>query len=190
MGRGEQEQPPDLDKESNMDVIQNFALTHLVAIRALHIVSATMWAFAVLGSYFFYVIPAMRQVAKEPSNPELIRRGHWVLEQFDRVTILQHVGFLGILCTGPLLFLSGIAGFSNGWFVAKMIIVIGLFIPSELFAAWYVHIKSARMTRNKDVDPEAYAAFRRRNDKLLYVGILPTVVLIPSVLFLALIKPF
>lgn len=46
------------------------------------------------------------------------------------------------------------------------------------------------MKRNKDADPVAHAAFRKRNDKLLYRGILPTVVLITAVLFLALIKPF
>lgn len=173
-----------------MELIQNFAREHLVVIKALHIIFATMWAFAVIGSYFFYVIPAMRQLAKEPSNPEMVRRGHWVLEQFDRVTILQHVGFIGILCTGPLLFASGIVDYRSGWFIAKMAIVIPLFIPAEIYGMWYTHIKSARMTRNKDADPEAYAAFRRRNDKLLYVGIIPTVVLIPSVLFLALTKPF
>lgn len=173
-----------------MEVIRNFAIDHFVVIKAFHIFFATMWAFAVIGSYFFYVIPAMRQLAKEPSNPELVRRGHWVLEQFDRVTILQHVGFIGILCTGPLLFLTGVAGFSNGWFVAKMMIVLPLFIPAEMYGMWYTHIKSAHMTRNKDADPAAYAAFRKRNDKLLYMGIIPTVVLIPGVLFLALIKPF
>jgi uncharacterized membrane protein len=153
-------------------------------------VSATLWAFAVIGSYFFYVIPAMRQLQKEPSSSELQRRWLWVLEQFDRVTILQHVGFIGILCTGPLLYSTGIAGFSDTWFVIKMSIVIPFFIPAELYGMWYTHIKSARLTRNKDADPEAYTAFRRRNDKLLYWGILPTVVLIPSVLFLALLKPF
>lgn len=173
-----------------LDAVRHFAIDHFIVIKALHIFFATMWAFAVIGSYFFYVIPAMRQLAREPSNSEMIRRAHWVLEQFDRVTILQHIGFIGILCTGPLLYLSGVAGLSDGWFVAKMAIVIPLFIPAELYGMWYTHIKSARMTRNKNADPVAYAAFRQLNDKLLYWGIIPTVVLIPSVLFLALIKPF
>lgn len=170
----------------DIEPVRTFAIEHYVGIKALHIFFATMWTFAVIGSYFFYVIPAMRQLAKEPANPELIRRGHWVLEQFDRVTILQHVGFVGILSTGPLLFLTGVAGFSDGWFIAKMLVVLPLFVPAEIYGMWYTHVKSARMTRNKDADPEGYAAFRKQNDKLLYWGILPTVVLIPGVLFLAL----
>jgi uncharacterized membrane protein len=173
-----------------LETVRNFAIDHFIIIKAVHIISATFWAFAVIGSYFFYVIPAMREVAKNPSDPEMVRRGHWVLEQFDRVTILQHAAFIGILCTGPLLFLSGVAGFSDGWFAVKMAIILPFFIPGEIYGMWYTHIKSRRMTRNKAADPAAYAAFRKRNDKLLYWGIIPTVVLIPSVLFLALTKPF
>lgn len=173
-----------------MDMIQHFSIEHFVGIKAVHILAATLWAFATAGPMLFYVMPAMADISSDPENPELERRGNWVLEQFDRTVILEHVSFVVILFTGALLYSTGIAGLRDGWFLAKMSIVIGFFIPLEIYDIWLSHFKAPRMTRTKDADPIAYAAFRKFYYKYLkFLGI-PILLTVPTVLILALTKPF
>lgn len=173
-----------------MDVVQSFVLSHFMGIKALHIVSAMLWAFTTAAPMLFYVMPTMKKVKANPENQELKRRGEWVLEQMDRVVILEHGALAVLLCTGVLLYISGIAGFSNGWFVAKMAIVIGFFIPMEIYDIWLTHVKAPRMTREKSADPVRYEAFRAFYYKYLMGLAYPIMVFIPAVLILALTKPF
>ena len=174
-----------------MQFIQDFALDHLVGIRAIHIVSAIIWSFLIMAPMLFYIKPAVTQAAQNPSDPEMVRRGHWVLEQYDQVAILEHVFLVFLLGSGLLLYSTGIATFANGWFLAKMILVVGILIPLEVFDIWLAHIKAPRETRSKKAaDPKSYAAFRDFFYKAITRTAPPMVLAILATLYLALMKPF
>lgn len=173
-----------------MEAVQNFVIAHFLAVKAIHILAATLWAFATTAPMLFYVMPTMGQLAKDPDNAELKRRGDWVLEQFDRVVILEHGSFIVLICAGLLLYSTGAADFSMGWFAAKMVLVIGFFIPLEIYDIWLSHIKAPRMTRMKDIDPEGYAKFRTFYYKYLKGLGIPILLTVPAALLLALTKPF
>jgi uncharacterized membrane protein len=169
--------------------IHSFAVIFFPAIRTVHVLAATLWAFTTIAPMRFYVRPTLRAFAQNPNDPELRRRRDWVLEQFDRTVIIEHVAFVAILVTGPLLFIAGAASFRDLWFVAKMAIVIGVFIPLEIYDVWLSHVAAPRETKNKQEDPVRYDRFRRKYVGFLR-GVTPLILLtVPTVLILALAKP-
>ena len=140
----------------------------------------------------FYVRPTLTAAAKDPENQELQRRRDWVLEQFDRTVILEHIAFVLILITGLLLYESGAASLHDGWFAVKIAIVVVVFIPLEIYDIWLSHIAAPRATRAKDAGGSRadYDLFRRRYVGFLR-GVTPLILLtVPTVLILALAKPF
>ena len=173
-----------------MDVIQNFVLSHFLSVKAAHIISAFLWSFTTISPMLFYVNPTMKKLKANPDDPELKRRGEWVLEQMDRVVILEHIALAVLLITGLMLYASGVASFASGWFFAKMLIVVGFFVPMEIYDIWLTHAKAPRMERNKEADRPKYEAFRKFYYKYLTRLAYPIVVFIPAVLILALTKPF
>ena len=102
-----------------VDVIQNFVLSHFLSVKAAHIISAFLWSFTTISPMLFYVNPTMKKLKANPDDPELKRRGEWVLEQMDRVVILEHIALAVLLITGLMLYASGVASFASGWFFCK-----------------------------------------------------------------------
>ncbi|HEV2364747.1 MAG TPA: hypothetical protein VGS12_11190 [Caulobacteraceae bacterium] len=172
-----------------MSALHGFAVTFFSAIRTVHVLAATLWAFTTIAPFRFYVRPTLRAYSKNPNDPEIRRRRDWVLEQFDRTVIIEHVAFVVILLTGPLLFISGAASFHDLWFAVKIAIVVAIFIPIEVYDVWLSHIAAPRETRRKEQDPARYDLFRRRYVAFLR-GVTPLILLtVPTVLILALAKP-
>jgi hypothetical protein len=175
--------------EGSVGELREFAIGHIAAIRTIHVLAAMLWAFTTIAPMRFYVRPTLRALARNPDDAELRRRRDWVLEQFDRVVIIEHVAFAIILLTGPLLYLTGVVTLDAKWFLVKMAIVLLVFIPVEIFDVWLSHVAAPAAVRRKHEDPAAYDRFRRR-----YVGFLtamiPVIFLtVPTVLILALAKP-
>ena len=170
--------------------IQEFAINHFVGVKATHILAATLWSFSVLGPMVYYIMPAAVAAAAEPNNAELTRRHHWVLEQFDHVVFIEHGALFVMLGSGLMLYSTGAADLSMGWFAVKMAIVVGFFIPLEIYDIWICHIKAPRMTKIKDLDPEGYAKFRDYYFRYLKGLGIPILLTVPTALILALVKPF
>lgn len=172
------------------EAISAFAIEHFVGIKATHILAATLWSFSVLAPMVFYIMPAQAALANDPGNAELTRRHHWVLEQFDHVVFVEHAALFVMLGSGLLLYSTGVADFSMGWFAVKMAILVGFFIPLEIYDIWICHIKAPRMTKIKDLDPEGYAKFRDYYFRYLKGLGIPIILTVPTTLLLALLKPF
>jgi hypothetical protein len=174
---------------SEVGALHAFAVGNFAAIRTIHVLAATLWAFTTIAPMRFYVRPTLQAYSRNPDDPELRRRRDWVLEQFDKVVILEHVAFLIILITGPLLFLTGVVSLHDRWFLVKMAIVIVVFIPLEIYDVWLSHVAAPRATRRKQENPKAYDLFRRRYVGFLR-GVTPLILMtVPTVLILALAKP-
>ena len=107
-----------------MDSIQNFVIQNLVYVRAVHVVSAMIWSFYFISA-MWHVFPAARHLLslEGPEDSEMTRRAYWALEQYDHSMIVEHISFVIAVCAGGLMFLAGVAGFSDKWFAAKMVIV-------------------------------------------------------------------
>ncbi len=173
-----------------MDFIQSFAIEHVTGIKAIHIVSAVVWSFMIMAPMLYYISPAVAEAKANASDKELSRRAHWALEQYDKVAILEHVFLVIMLGSGLLLYASGLASFANGWFVAKMILVVGVLIPLEFFDIWLAHIKAPKATKAlKASDPEKYAEFRDFFYRSISITAPPMVLAVLATLFLALMKP-
>ena len=174
-----------------MEALQQFAIAHFVGIKAVHIVAATMWSFYFISG-MFTVVPAVAHLRglDAPDDSELTRRAYWVLERYEKSTIVEHVTFPIILGAGGLMWLSGVVGFSTGWFAAKMVIVLGMFLPGTISGMYYSYTKGARLRKNQEADPAAYFEYLQFFGRMLIWTSLPFVLMLASVLFLALMKPF
>jgi len=173
-----------------VNALAEFATTHFVVFKTIHVLAATLWAFSTIGPMRFYVRPTLAAAERDPENEELQRRRDWVLEQFDRTVMLEHVAFAAILLTGPMLYITGAAMLDQTWFAIKIAVVVAIFIPLEIYDVWLSHIAAPKETSAKHDNPLRYAAFRRRYVAFLK-GVTPLILLtVPAVLILALAKPF
>lgn len=174
-----------------IEALQNFAIEHLIGIKAVHIVAATMWAFYFISGMFM-LVPALRhlQSLDKPDDTELTRRAYWVVERYERSAIVEYITFPIVLIAGGLMWLAGAASLSFTWFAAKMVIVLGFFVPGTISGMYYAFVKAPRIRKNKDSDPMAYLRYLQFYGKLLTWTTWPYYIMLAGVLFLALVKPF
>ena len=174
-----------------IEALQAFAIEHIVGIKAMHIVVATMWAFYFISGMFL-LMPAITHIRSldGPDDTEETRRAYWVIERYERSGIVEHICFPIILCAGGLMWLAGAANLSFAWFAAKMVIVLGMFLPGTLSGMYYAYVKGPRLRRRRDSDPLAYFEYLKLFANMIVWTSLPFVVMLASVLFLALMKPF
>jgi uncharacterized membrane protein len=157
-------------------------------IKFLHVFCVGIWSFSAVGAFWFvYVASRDRRAAR--GNEELLRRDEWVRWHFNNVVFLEHVAFPLVLLTGGLLFASVSWSLSAGWLALKLAIVLGLFVPMEILDTWLSHFHVPRAMRNKESQPERFKRALRRQDTFLKYSSWLVLLLVPSVLFLALVKP-
>lgn len=174
-----------------IEALQDFAATHFIGIKAVHIVAATMWSFYFISGMFL-VLPAINHLRglAEPDDTEQTRRAYWVLERYERSGIVEHICFPVILAAGGLMYLAGVASLSQGWFATKMVFVLGLFLPGTLSGMYYTYVKGPRLRKNRDANPVIYFNYLKFYGNLLVWTSLPFILMLASVLYLALMKPF
>ena len=76
-----------------------------------------------------------------------------------------------------------------GWLALKLALVLGLFVPMEILDTWPSHFHVPHAMRNKESQPERFKRALRRQDTFLKYSSWLVLLLVPSVLFLALVKP-
>jgi hypothetical protein len=170
--------------------LQSELREYYIYIKFIHLLFVMIWAWSTSVAYVFYVRIAWNEWKKDPTNQVLLDRRDWVYEQFDRGAVLEHIAFPIILITGPLLWVLGNWGLDNNWLYYKLLIVIFLFIPIEIFDYWIAHFGGNKERLRNKGEEEKREKMMLIHDKFL-VYISPVIVTsVLSVLFLAIVKPF
>ena len=157
-------------------------------IKFLHVFCVGLWSFSAVGAFWFVYV-ANRERRQARGDDELLRRDEWVRWHFNNVVFLEHVAFPLVLITGGLLFAAASWNLSAGWLALKVAIILGVFVPMEILDTWLSHFHVPRAMRDKAKDPARFRAALKRQDNFLRYSSWAVLLLVPSVMFLALVKP-
>jgi len=78
-------------------------LPFYLCIKALHVLVAMPWAFSTAVAWSFYLKPAFRRVARDPSDAEARAQRDRYMELFDRRAAIEHVCFPILVATALLM---------------------------------------------------------------------------------------
>lgn len=159
-------------------------------IKFVHVFFVMIWGWSTAVAYSWYVKGAFVRWEKNPTDSLAIQRRNWAIEQFDKGVVLEHIAFPVILITGPLLYFIGPWNLSFGWLVAKLAIVILVFVPMELADYWLSHFGGNKEKLRKRNLPEKYERAIQLHWVFLKVSTPLIIVFMPAVIFLAVTKPF
>lgn len=172
-----------------MEAIQLALAPWYYVILFCHLFLLGIWAFSATGA-FWLVAVAGAQRRRAPGDPEMERRDDWARWHFNVVVRAEHVAFPLLLLTGLMLYVAAQWSVAeNPWLLWKLVIVLGIFLPMELYDTWLSHVHVPRAMRRKVEDLVAFKRAIRRQDRFITWSMWIVVLLIPLVMFLAVVKP-
>ncbi len=173
-----------------LDAIGTYVSDHYIWFKCLHMVFAMIWVWSTSVAYTSYLVPAFRRWVRDPQNPDNIQMRNWVMERFDSGVILEHIAFPVLLLTGPLLMLAGGWSPEDGWLAAKLVLVVLLFIPIELFDYYLSHFGGNKEMLRKAGKADAYEVSIHRHWWFLIVTTPIISIFAIGTLIIAITKPF
>lgn len=125
-------------------------------IKLVHMLAVMVWLFSTAVAYQNYLVPAFKAWLAQPSDPGAIAARNLAMERFDKGVILEHVAFPVIMTTGPLLWMITGYGAESDWFVLKMLIVFGIFLPIEIADYHLSHFRGNKHRHRLAGDMDEY----------------------------------
>ncbi len=166
---------------------------YYMIIKFVHLLAVMMWAFSTAVAYAWHVRSAYLAYLRNPDDEEAKRRRDWAMELFDRGVVLEHTAFPVIILTGLLLFIVGgwwNVGLSWSWLVVKLAVVVFVFVPMEVIDYWLSHFGGNKRRIRQSGDLEKYERFMGHHWLFLRVTTPIVLTTIPTVIYLAVVKPF
>lgn len=171
-----------------MTAIHDFLASHYLILKFFHLFVVMIWGFSAIGG-FWYLVTASREWSKDKENLELKRRKEWAQWHFNNVVVLEHIAFPLVLLTGTLLFWVSSWPLDYNWLFWKLVIVLGIFIPMEIVDIWLSHWHSPRAMKNMDEDQQHYRDATKKHNLFLDITSPLVLVMVPVVIYLAVVKP-
>lgn len=172
-----------------IDFIQNILGDYYTLVKYIHILFVMIWSFSTFVGAAYYVYPVMNMWRRNPRDPEIIHLRNWVMERFDEGVIYEHIAFPIVLITGPLLYILGGFDFSTNWLNLKLLIVIGIFIPIEIFDYHISHFGGNKEKLRRAGDMTKYEKAVHSHWWFLLITTPAILIFVILVLTLALTKP-
>lgn len=116
-----------------METLRLELLPYYAEIKFLHVSAVMAWIWSTSVAYLHYLVPAFRAWRTHPDDPGVLAMRDWVIDRFDRGAIIEHTAFPIVITTGPLLFWLGAWSTNATWLTFKLLIVVGIFLPIEVF---------------------------------------------------------
>ncbi len=176
-----------LTGEKMLDSFSHAVAPYYLYVKFVHVCAVTLWAWSTSVAYYWYVRAAYIGWRKNPDNPEMKRRKDWALEQFDNGVVIEHVAFPVALVTGLTMFFVGGWDLDRPWLKYKLAIILFIFVPMEIIDIWLSHFGGKKEQFHGD--PDRYEGLVRFHWKFFSV-VTPLVgIFIPTLIFLAVVKP-
>lgn len=159
-------------------------------IKFIHLFFVMIWSWSTAVAYSWYVKGAFLRWERNPDDAKAIQRRNWAIEQFDKGAIMEHVAFPVILITGPLLYFIGPWNLEFKWLVAKLAIVLLIFVPMEIYDYWLAHFGGNKEKLRKRNLPEKYERAIQLHWQFLKASTPLIMIFVPATIYLAVTKPF
>ena len=114
---------------------------------------------------------------------------NWAMERFDDGVVLEHIAFPVIMITGPMLWLIAGYGADSNWFVLKLLLVFGFFLPLEIFDYYLSHFGLNKRQVRETGSLPAYEAAIDLHWRFFIIVSGPVALIGVAIVFLAIVKP-
>lgn len=171
------------------ETIQATLAPYYLYIKFTHLFFVMIWSWSTAVAYNWYVKTAFLRWERHPNDPQVIQQRNYAIEQFDKGVIFEHIAFPVILVTGPLLWL--ISGFSldNAWLLLKLLIVVFVFVPMEIFDYHLSHFGGNKTRLRLRGESDKYELAINQHWLFLKISTPLIVTFMPLAIFLAVVKP-
>ncbi|HET8707012.1 MAG TPA: hypothetical protein VFM46_11990 [Pseudomonadales bacterium] len=173
-----------------LDAIREALAPGYLYIKFIHLFFVMIWSWSTSVAYTWYVKGAYLKWEKNPNDPQAIQRRNYAQEQFDKGAVLEHVAFPVVMITGPLLYWIGPWTLDFKWVLIKILIVLFIFVPIEVFDYYLSHFGGNKEKLRRKGLMDKYEISMRRHWTFLKVTTPFIVIFMPLVIFLATVKPF
>ncbi|ERP90094.1 hypothetical protein Q670_14445 [Alcanivorax sp. P2S70] len=172
-----------------MEELRQLLLPWYLQIKFVHLLFVMIWSFSTAVAYTWYVKSAWLAWQRTPDDPHRLERRNWTMEQFDRGASLEHIAFPIVLATGALMvWLTG-WGMDSHWLMVKLAIVIGIFIPVEVFDYWISHFGGSKKQWRLKGDMKRYEKLMQWHWLFFRISTPLVMIFIPMIIYLAVTKP-
>jgi uncharacterized membrane protein len=170
--------------------LQNTLGPYYQYIKFIHLFFVMIWLWSTAVGFVHYLLPVIKAWRRNPDDDDIRTMRDWVMERFDHGVIYEHVAFPMILLTGPLLWIVGGWTPASGWFVMKLLIILGIYLPIEFCDYYLSHFGGNKERLRKLGDEDAYERGVQRHWMFFLVTSPPIMMFGLMVVFLAVVKPF
>jgi uncharacterized membrane protein len=170
--------------------LQNTLGPYYQYIKFVHLFFVMIWLWSTAVGFIYYLLPVFKAWRRNPDDEGIKTMRNWVMERFDDGVIYEHVAFPMILLTGPLLWILGGWNPASGWFVMKLMIVFGVFLPVEICDYYLSHFGGNKHRIRNSGDEDAYEKAMQKHWMFFLITSPPVVIFGLVIVFLAVTKPF
>jgi len=170
--------------------LQGFLAPYYLYIKLVHLIAVTIWLWSTIVGYSYFLVPVFKAWRRNPRDPDIVALRNWAIERFDHGVIYEHVAFPVVILSGPLLWITGGWNLGTGWFLLKMLIIVGIFIPMEICDYYLSHFGGSKRALRESGDAARYERGIHIHWWFFMLTTAPVLVFGLLILFLAVIKPF
>ncbi|MCB0219048.1 MAG: hypothetical protein KDH09_05080 [Chrysiogenetes bacterium] len=161
-----------------------------VYIKFVHVLAVMIWGWSTMVGFGWYLRPMYIKWLRNPGDEVARERRNWAMEHFDRGVVPEHVAFPIVIVTGLLMFMVGDWHLGMNWLTFKLALVFGIFVPMEAVDYYLSHFGGNKEKIKKTGDMERYEKMIRVHWKFFIVTTPLVAIFIPTIIFLAIVKPF
>ncbi len=172
-----------------LEFLRDLLFDYYIYIKFIHILFVMMWAFSTFVGASSYLYPIFVAWRRNPDDKELIPMRNWVMERFDEGVIYEHIAFPVVIITGLLLFIVGGWDTTTHWLNLKVLIVLGVFIPMEVYDYYLSHFGGNKEKIRHSGDMTAYEKAIHSHWWFLLITTPGILIFVSITLFLAIVKP-
>lgn len=164
---------------------------YYLQIKWLHVMSVAIWGFSTAVAYAWYGKPLLRASYRHPDDAELrARRDDW-MDRFDRGAAMEHYALIVMVVTAlAMLWIAQVDLTRWTFFTAMLWVGIVVILPIEVADIWLAHMGGNKARLRAAGDEERYERVMAWHWLFLRVTEPIVVVLVPTMFYLAVVKPF
>ena len=171
--------------------LKDLLLPFFTVIKAIHVVAASLWGFSTAVAFTFYLKPAFRRVHRKPEDERARETLNRMMEAFDRGATLEHVALAILIATaGLMLWLGGVDLTRWSFITAKLWVGILIILPMEAIDIYLSHMGGSKQRIRKSGDLDRYDRMMAHHWTFLRITEPLVIVLVPTMFFIAIVKPF
>ncbi len=163
---------------------------YYIYLKFIHLTFVMIWLWSTAVAFAYYLVPVFKAWRRNPGDNRIIELRNWAMERFDHGVNYEHIAFPIVILTGPLLWIVGGWTPASGWFVVKLLIVFGLFLPIEIMDYYLAHFGGNKRRLRKSGDAVKYEQAVYYHWLFLVVISPPVMVFGVITIFLSVVKPF